>query len=87
MTYQELRKRLRAEGFINLEIAAIHHHYLAARALGVPDDDIVFDRDHGMLVHHRSYHLMQAGQGRTICIDCENDTAFEVVNGKRLGLH
>lgn len=80
MTYQELRKLLRAKGFINPEIAILHHRYLALRAIGVPDSDMLFDRDHGVLVHQRSKHIVEAHRGSVVAVDCDNHTAL--VRGK-----
>jgi hypothetical protein len=75
MTYPELRKQLRAAGFINHEIAALHHGYLVVHAMGIPDADLVFDRDHGLLVHQRSRPLLEKYQGAQAVVDCDNHTA------------
>jgi hypothetical protein len=82
MTYQELRKKLRDNGFINHEISVIHRQYLLVKALGVPDTDIVFDRDHGLLIHQRSAKILDRHIGRNIAIDVERDIAFEVPRGQ-----
>jgi hypothetical protein len=82
MTYQELRSKLRDDGFINAEIVAIHHQYLMLRHLGIPDEDMVFDREHGLLVHQRSKAKMDAATGRNIAIDVERHTAYDMRDGK-----
>ena len=76
MTYKELRKRLRAEGFINAEISLIHHQYLAVRAIGVSDDDIMFDREHGLVVNERAKATLEAAAGRQVVIDAPGDRAI-----------
>jgi hypothetical protein len=76
MTYPELRKRLRADGFINIEIAALHHGYLVVQAMGIEDADIVFDRNHGLLVHQRAQPLLEKFKGAQVVVDCEHHTAF-----------
>ena len=76
MTYPELRKQLRAAGFINHEISQLHHGYLVVHAMGISDADIVFDRDHGLLVHARAQPLLEKFKGAQVVVDCEHHTAF-----------
>ena len=86
MTYPELRRRLRAEGFINHEIAILHHQYLAVTALGVADADIAFDHDHGMLIHQRASRLLEAAirANPEVVIDVENHAAHVRFSGQKL---
>jgi hypothetical protein len=78
MNYKELRRKLRGEGFINHEIAVLHQQYLTARAIGIDDADIMFDRDYGMLIHQRAKAKLDAAVGRCMAIDAENDRTIEV---------
>jgi hypothetical protein len=84
MTYKELRTKLRAQGFINHEIDMIHYQYLATKAMGVDDADMLFDRDHGLLIHQRAKPKLDQWLGRQVAVDCQNDTAFEVRDGRRV---
>lgn len=76
MTYPELRKQLRAQGFINHEIAALHQHYLVVTAVGVTDADIIFDRTHGLLVHQRVMPLLKRFEGARLMVDAAGDIAY-----------
>jgi hypothetical protein len=82
MIYKELRKKLREQGFINLEILTIHQQYLVVRAVGVNDDEIEFNREHGLVMNASGMIKYNAATGIRVAPDVQNDCAYIIKEGK-----